>query len=288
MSDSEFDDVWGKMLRRAVDDGVGSTGRAVSGARLRQILVKVASDNQLTYPPERFSTSKFGDFLNYFVERGVVIFKERRGQDLLIAPADRPDLLVEASAASGVHVGGLRRDLFEAFTKVTNRTAWYHRDRDCVLWEDGPAQEVEVLVRIPPVTIEQALRDRADFAAGLGSVDQESELKKSLDGRDSRVLVSFSNAIRTLGLQPEWHRYRLKVITDRIAGWAKRENVPWNSSWMTPSSDGSMDEPVARGRRDAREWRRSLEYLIGGLDQADLSRIAVPLDIVVRILQQNK
>lgn len=284
MTDSSDDSIWKDILLQAVQEGVAAVGGAVPGAHLRGVLESVASRAGLSYPPQSYRDRKFKDFLSHFAGLKVVVIRERSGQDLLVAPFGEPQLLLETSQVSDRSWSSIRQDLFEAFTKISsNEIAWYNTETDKIVWElSEPQGDDPVWVRIPSATVAQAMEDRSLFFDGL--VEHEKNLfpwtPSTNDGLSA--LREFSNAVRVSGFQPQWHRFRSKLLADRISEWAKSANIPWQQTWITSSSDGRINDE----RSPRREWRGALTSFVGELDQSDLARISVPLDIVIKIFQK--
>ena len=88
-----------------------------------------------------------------------------------------------------------------------------------------------------------------------------------------------------------WHIFRSQSLAERLAQWAKESGIPWRETWLTiPTSDQTVpisrsDSPVIATSPKGRI--EGLATLVEGLNEADLARISVPLDLVLKILSRK-
>ncbi len=88
-----MDEVWSTVVSEALERGIKeSGGRAVSGAKLRQLVAHLAPQHGVSYPPPGFESTNFSEFLKHFDSQVIVL--RRRAQDILLAPVSRPELLI--------------------------------------------------------------------------------------------------------------------------------------------------------------------------------------------------
>ena len=93
-SDVPEGDPWATILLARWPRKCKNGRRAATGAKFRgRVREKVARSSRSQYPPE--PGLKFGQFLAKRAK--ICTFQKRPGADLLVAPADKPDLLVEAA-----------------------------------------------------------------------------------------------------------------------------------------------------------------------------------------------
>ncbi len=271
-------DPWATILLAALAEGTKNGTRAATGAKLRQLVEKVARSSGVEYPPE--PGLKFGQFLAKHAE--IVTLRKRPGADLLVAPADKPDLLVEAA-----NPGRIRQDLFDAFTRVApQHKAYYDPSLDGVVWLEAHTAPVpKGSVAIPPVTLSAALADRRAFAEERPDGPAKQALLEALE---TPTFHSFTSALRETGLQREWHVFRTKLLADRIAAWADNFKITWQAHWLTGSSTYEMAESAVSaaimGTLEP-DFQAALGAFVSSLGIEDLRRISVPLDLVARALK---
>jgi hypothetical protein len=280
---------WGSILREALDQALARRESAIPGARLRVLLQKVAESRGLSYPPEGPKVP-FASFLSQYTD--VVAVRRRPNQDILVAPASRPELLVdEPAAGDGGPQPGIRRDLFDAFTRISPALrAWYSREDDVVKWSAVSTPPEPTWVQIPAPTIAQAVAARKEFALGLPDGATKTDLLRALESE--KPLTAFMNMARLAGLQREWHRFRTTTLVEIIKRWADSHSISWRDSWIATAS-GEAESAVASvpppmGARDStHEWRRAFMFFAQTLDREDLARISIPLDLVLKALTRR-
>ena len=228
-------EVWQEVVTEALKQGVEASKGAVPGAKLRQIIARIAPKYDVQYPPPGREDEKFGEFLSRF--SSFVMVLRREGQDILVAPVDQPQLF-DISASGRTQ---LREDMFEAFTHIPRESPavepWYARDTDTIKW--SPSSEVldsGRLVKIPPATLSQELEDRKEFALSSGI---DSQIKDSLVAtlQDHSALWAFSKILKEHGLARKWHLYRFRAVVMRIRNWCEKEHVDWREDWLREGSD---------------------------------------------------
>jgi hypothetical protein len=278
-------DPWPEILREAVTADPGP----VVGTHFRAAVDIAAARHNVRFPPTDEPALRFIQLLERY--SGVVSVLRRPGQDFLVAPAGRPELL-----ASGIRdqLFGIRHDLFQAFTIISENRPFYEKLRDRVVWRGAQeVQEVsEGMVPIHPATLEAELALRQDFASGIEEPSQ-SRLLSSL--RESMPLQAFGKAVQVGRLQVQWHSFRTERVLDKIQRWATEKGLEWKDSWLT--QDRSIrrreDHSLAATKQVNDSGRNHmpsepLQLLLAGLDAADLQRIFVPFDLVLKALSARR
>ena len=278
---------WRAALIEALDVATEHATKPVAAARLRNVLGTVAKGQDLDYPPGGMVTGRFFEFITAFQDE--VIYVRHSGGDLWVAPAGSPELLTATKPDGSQSQVGIRRDLFESFTTFDAlRCAWYSPQSDTVLWQDITAPQLPApWVQLPAAEIPNAIADRRAFIQTLEDPLLREQLTEAVS--KPRGLADFATLVRERGLQPVWHRYWVKLLTDRIRDWANGAGLTWNSAWITTSPKGANSESQPKPAAAAvdREWRNNLAALFQALDEEDLQRISIPLDIVVRALKRT-
>jgi hypothetical protein len=279
-----MDEAWNQIVAEALAAGLKTSSGPVPGAKLRELVVKAAKTGNLHYPPAGHEQESFGDFLKHF--DSIVLVRRRKGRDLLAAPADMPQLLTEAPESGAAR---LREDIFEAFTRIPRGVPpsepWYRVSDDTIVWllptELSGSGE---LVKIPAATLEQELSERKSFiqSADLAE-DAKNRIAASLDAHSG--LGSFSKLIKAHGLSQMWHRHRFQTVVRRIRAWCTAAGVPWREEWGS-SSDASKPPTQTGDDLPAKNQRYLFERFVESLTDEDLRRISVPLDIVLKVIDE--
>jgi len=276
-----MDEIWNEVVAEALKRGLETSDGAVPGAKLRELVARIAPKHGVSYPPPGREDEKFAGFLKQFSSSVIVL--RREGQDLLVAPSDAPQLL---DRSANVYAQ-IRDDIFEAFTRIPKgsppRQPWYARDTDTIEWltEDENPDGVR-LVRIPAATLDQELSDRRAFSLSPGiEKDVQDKLLGTLTAHSA--LGSFSAVLRAHGLARKWHFYRFSEVVRRIKKWCESEKVLWRDEWITPVNQHSTANAVAAPSASTEARRTSFSQLVETLTDEDLRRISVPLDIVLKL-----
>jgi hypothetical protein len=284
-----MDDVWTKIVAEAVERGLRiAKGRPIPGAKLRQLVAQSASQHGLSYPPVGLEGSNFGDFLKSF--DSIVIVLRRPAQDLLVAPANQPELLMNFSSEG--KRPELRKDIFDAFTRIPRegdfKVSRYDPALDRFIWLEGAAAEANsALVPGPQATREQEVADRRSFAeAVVIAKETRDSLVRTLEEKGSSSLWAFSQVLRTAALSRKWHEYRFQLLTNRIREWSQTHQQPWREEWLVAGNDSDNRKAEIAVAAESATEKATLKELLSGLEEADLHRINVPLDIVLKLLRK--
>ena len=94
-----------------------------------------------------------------------VVVRRWPGRDVLVGTphAEEP----EWEAPSPTRRGALRRDVYQAFTRITPAPVVYSPDADRLLAEENAEGRS---IRVPDVTLETLIQDRRQFAESLDAV----------------------------------------------------------------------------------------------------------------------
>ncbi len=281
----ETDDPWRGILSEAIT--ANSTGPVI-GTHFRNAVRIAASKRGLQFPPVEEPELRFVQLLERYPD--VVSLLRRPGQDFLVVPPGRSDLL-----AAGIQQQpyGIRRDLFVAFTLVSDRRPYYDKAADGVLWK-GPGEAnslPESLVPIEPATEEAEIQLRSDFANTVPE-QRKSPLLTALS--NPHPLQVFGRKVKEAGLQRSWHIFRTERMVGKIQRWASLKQIEWKDAWLTErppdyyrkmqasSSEAPIREAPIRVEGDP------LKLLFSALDAADIQRISIPLDLVLKAISPPK
>ncbi|MBF0143018.1 MAG: hypothetical protein HQL59_06115 [Magnetococcales bacterium] len=283
--DENEERAWAEILREATEQAIKEIDGAVPGARLRGLIDSLASKNGRSFPPNEFAPPrKFRDFLDYFESKKVIVTRVRVGQDMLVSLPERHSLLVEESRIADPDGATFRGDLFLAFTRISEHGFRYLRSQDRFeqRFSSTPGAGDDG-VSVPPVTMNQSIDDRREFCKFIENQEQGATLLQSLNSGDHTALRVFGEKVREFGLQLRWHRFRIRLLEERIRSWANGADVEWQAAWWSNQEAGS-------GRHDDTsdaQVQLSPTFLdaMASLRPADLARISIPLDIVARLFK---
>jgi hypothetical protein len=276
---------WTEIVRQALQGyfDLKSHGepRAVPGAPLKPLVMKLAEERGLIYPPLEFQNKKFSDFLQALPE--VVVTQKRSGQDLLVAPAGRLDLFeATAEMKSDLQSIVFRQDVFKAFTKIPtgpDRRFWYSKFEDAFV--EGQSDTVDVnLIPVEPSTLQTAIEERHEFTQKLKLDSNTAAELSSTISNNFGAMGTFSAKVKELRLERYWHQFRAERVRRNLQAWASANNIAFNTGWMEPYKPASQDNVSSR------ETNAFLAGLMH-LGPEDAKRILVPLDIVLKVLRRE-
>ncbi|MGK5024204.1 hypothetical protein [Janthinobacterium sp. RB2R34] len=260
--------------------------RPVAGAPFSQLLKRRAEVEGLDFPPAPFK--KFLPFVESF--KDVVIVQTRPGQDALIVPSDRADLL---SSPSDSRANRLRDDIFLALTSLgarSNADPFYLRESDEINWFGHGQARPQNALPFPKASFEQEIADRTAFIDSTEeTLPHENKARLSAALQATSPLGAFSREIKNLQLSQAWHRFRMRAILTRLQRWASDSGLEWKSAWISENSATSEQVPAAEqipvpqadvlAGAFGREFFTALAEVVS---DDDLHRISIPLDLVAK------
>lgn len=274
------EDKWRDIVRGALrlHDGEGP----ILGTHFRQLVEESAKEEGLTFPPEEEPELRFGELLKRFPD--VVLRLTRSGMDMLIAPAERPELLVPDHSNDQVTYL-IRPDLFNAVTRVEPpKRPWYDPEEDVVIWREveAPPPSTGDLIPIPSPSTAQEVELRRAWVDSLGT-DASPLLLEALG--NETPLASFHAVVRAKQLGRRWHEHRIQHLLQRLREWAEEYDLDWQEDWVL-----TRGELRRRGNDDPDQWDRdAIEHfagVLGSLSPDEWSRIHIPLDLVLKMVRR--
>lgn len=273
----ETSDPWREIISDAIRE---NSSEPMIGTHFRGNVDSAASKRGLRFPPAEQPQLRFIELLERYPD--IVSVLRRPGQDFLVVPSGRSDLL---SQGIQDRLYGVRRDIFEAFTIISADRPFYDKNTDQIVWRKAEETVTDSLVPIQPPSETAEVQLRREFAQGVP--EQSSVLLAALN--DPRPLQAFSRAIKSSGLQRRWHSFRTERLVQKIQKWARDNKIDWNNSWLTDRPpDLPRRAPLVSTGTAARPERDPLQVLMSGLDAADIQRISVPLDLVLKAIAASK
>ena len=249
---------------------LGADSVMVPGAKLHQEMVKIGSRSSFDVSAHVASSGQPFGMLTEQVA-GVVVHK-RPGSDMLVGlegaappPFDKPPVNSFDSA------GTLRKDVYEAFTRLSPVPSVYLPDSDRFVpanLAEGPS------IKIPEVTLEGLIREREEFANSLHP-DVQPPLLDALK-RSANPLADFHHEIRNSGFIGEWMSARTNLLRSRVIEWAKENDVEPRDSWFSRV-------PF----RMATTTHQAIERLIPHLTVDEIRDLKIPFRAVEALLAER-
>jgi len=276
----EVDTEWSEILRQAV--GI-EPAQPIVGSRFRKIVSELAAERGRSFPPEGESALKFIQLLERWPE--IVSIMRRPGQDFIVAPAGDSDVLTNEIKDQ---LFGIRRDLFDAFTTISKALPLYDKTQDRVVWRSGEIAAHLVtsnFVPIPKSSEEDAIQLRREFAESRLEAVRVSLIASLSDGKP---LQAFGRAIKQTGLQIEWHSFRTKRVLEQLQQWANSNGIEWKAVWLTGKDDRARSVQLRSCEQTSAIDQDALKALLSSLEPADMQRISIPLDLVIKAFKHSQ
>lgn len=285
----ETGDPWREILRDAIEQ---VSEQPLVGTKYRSAVDAAAAKRGLRFPLPNEPALRFVELIQRYSD--VVSIARRPGQDFLVVPAGRSDLLAEGVQTRPY---GIRPDLFEAFTFVGESRAYYDPVQDKVVWQSarGVSSPPESWVAIESPTLEGEIKLRRDFVESL-SPDSNTRARFDEALASTRPLQAFGIVVKETGVQRKWHAFRVERVLERIESWAKSHAIDWRGAWLSERRNEHISERTNFGANPsaaansavATNERDALTALFSGLDAADIQRISIPLDLVLKAFSSHR
>lgn len=279
-----MDNIWLEIVKEALKETIDRSGAAAPGAKLRAAVASIAKARELSFPPP--GMGKFSSFVEGFPADFIVL--RRPGQDILVVPASRPELLAVENRNATSLSARIREDMFEALTRIPSPStgkAFYIPETDSVVWVKPSEQVPATAIELPETSLTNEVEIRRRFATDT-ALPQQAKVALTAQIATEGFLRSFSNAVHSYGLVKQWHQFRLGTLSQRLREWSVNKAIVWQQSWVELSE--FKVAPVAVTPQsvgiDNKKLMRELSTLL--IDE-DLSRISIPLDVVLRLLSSR-
>ena len=254
---------WSSIALQALRN-LGADSVMVPGAKLRLEMETVGAEMGFSVPGHLESSERpFGTLMEQV--KGVVVIR-RPGTDMLVGLGTAtPPQETSPKRAIG-STGSLRRDVFEAFTRLSKVAFVYLPATDQFI-PSNLAQGRSV--PIPETTLEELVRDREDFVKSLDSHAQPA-LFAALT-RSSKPLADFHRVLSEMDLLSSWASMQADLLRERVAAWAREHNIQSRDSWFSRDRSGPMA-------------RQALERLIPYLTAEEIRELKVPFRAVEALI----
>lgn len=216
---------WESLTVRALRD-LGADAVMVPGAKLRQLMVELGNEEGLDVVAHVANSGS--SFSKLVATVNGVTVRSQPGSDVLIGLHDAvvPDDAPRPDAAK-IRYGALRKDVYQAFTRVSNVPYVYLPGSDkFVKAEQAEGTSIEV----DGPTLESLISVRRKFVEMLPQ-DAQQPLLDALD-RSASPLSDFRREAIARGIFEKWSAMQAEVIRSHVVEWAKRHDLTPRDSWF--------------------------------------------------------
>ena len=260
---------WESVTVRALRD-LGADAVMVPGAKLRQQMVEVGNEEGLDVIA--LVANSGSSFSKLVAGVSGVTVMPQPGSDVLIGLHDArvPDDVPRHDSAK-VRYGALRKDAYQAFTRVSSIPYVYLPGSDKFVTAD---QAEGATIEIEGQTLESLISVRRKFVEML-SPDAQQPLLDALD-RSASPLSEFRREAIARGVFEKWSVMQAEDIRSRIVEWASRNDLTPRDSWFqqpkltnSPHQTLSLIAPylTAEEIRELRIPFRAIEALLSDLHE---------------------
>lgn len=240
---------------------VGADKVMVPGARLRQAMELLADERGFDVRAHLAETGR--SFSQLVDEVDGVRIRRRPGSDMLVG-LEGSD--VPASPSPKVAKYHLRRDVWEAFTKLSRERYVYQPDADRFVLS-GEAQGPSVAV--PEVTLDLHLQDRREFLDTLPANIRDA-LADVLQ-RSSRPLADFRVGLEEKDVLHDWMKFHVERTVERVMAWVEDNQIDVRRAWFASKRSGLTPQQV-------------LERLAPYMTSDEVYEIKIPIRVVEAML----
>ena len=275
---------WEAILDLALNEVTSLEGTSVGGSKFRAYVTKIAEQQGVSFPPDGMQS--FSTFLESFPHK--LIVQRTPGRDIQIVPIDRPELLT-ASTSPNTRAR-VREDFFSALTTIPNPATpsdFFYMPQTDRIERIAEGEQVDPsAVPLPATSFEREVSIRADFARAIEPGLEASTLLESLAGR--KPLANFTNTVRAHGMSKQWHQFRLEHLVRDLKDWSDQRAVPWQPSWISGAPERTVAVALPSISDSSSAPMNDLfAAFVGKLSAEDMARINVPLDLVLKLLNDK-
>ena len=215
---------WESLTLRALQD-LRADAVMVPGAKLRQKMVELGRQEGIDVAAQVANSGSSFSKLTAQVD-GVTV-RTQTGSDVLVGlhGARVPD--ITGSDSDKIRYSPLRKDVYQAFTRISNIPYVYLPGSDKFVTVDqaeGPS------VKIPGPTLESLITIRREFVATLPP-DSRQPLLDALN-RSANPLSDFRREVAACGMFDKWYSVQAQDIKDRVVEWAKLNELTPRDAWF--------------------------------------------------------
>ena len=247
---------------------LGAETEMVPGAKLRQRMVEFGRKSGFDVAKNVMNSTDSFSTLVSRVDGAVV--QVRPGSDVLVGLLGASVPNDTSPIAANKSYQGLRKDVYEAFTRVSPVPFVYLPGTDRFIPEneaDGTSIAVEI------VTLESLIEDRHNFILTLPP-DEQKPLIDALNGSPN-PLSEFRREATNRQVFEQWAAWQTQSVTSRIKKWAEQNDLTVRTAWFRRTR--TMDTP-----------HRNLARLVPYLTAEEIRDLRIPFRAIETMLTNLK
>lgn len=221
-------DDWEKLTKQALK-ALQADSVMVPGAKLRAQMVEIGT--AAGFDVAEHVTQSGTSFSKLIAPVNGVVVHPRVGSDVLVGlKGARLPTQTTTSSEAGSRSGGLRSDVFQAFTRVSQIPFVYLPGTDRFV----PANEAQgASIEVDGQTLERLILYRQEFVKTLPQDDQQPLLDTLI--HSTNPLSDFRREISARGMLAKWSSAQEETIKEKIIQWARNNNVTPRDAWFRRS-----------------------------------------------------
>ena len=234
---------WNQIILQALEE-LDSRKILTRGAKLRDKVAEIVSEQGADLQAYLGSTDqKFVDLLDGMPE---VVVHRRPGTDMYVGLQGAAWPAITGRESKKYHQGivKLRQDLYDALTRISERSYYYVPSRD-VFTQNPTEEESTEQIALPPVTLDDLLIQRREFARQQTTEDSTTNLLNAID-HSANPLADFQASLTRLRLGRDWHLYKANSLKNIVEKWAQENAMPVSPSWIGEEWRESVEETPQR------------------------------------------
>lgn len=259
---------WHRLVLPALKD-LHADVTMVPGAKLRQQLVQAGWHQGLDVATAVAESGQ--SFAQAVAAVNDVTIVRVPGSDVLVGlPGSKPPPHVP-SVRARLPTEGLRRDVYEAFTRVSTVPFVYQPERDVFCPED---RAEGASIPVPQIDLEHLINLRREFVSELPSQQQEP-LREALE-RSVNPLARFRQVLQGEGLVHRWAAFLKGQLQSRVQDWAAENKLTPRNAWFKVV------------HHETNNARKTLERLVPYLTTGEIRDLRIPLRAVEAMLSEQE
>lgn len=264
---------WKQVILQALEE-LDSRNILTRGAKLRDKVAEIVSEQGTDLQAYLSSTDqKFVDLLDGISE---VVVHRRPGTDMYVGFHEAAWPAVTGGESRRYHRGTvkLRQDLYDALTKISERIYYYVPSRD-VFTQDSIEEESTERIALPPVTLDDLLTQRREFAKEQTTDDAITNLLNAID-HSAKPLADFQASLSRFRLSSAWHLFKADDLKNAVEKWALENRLPVSPSWIGEEWRESVEETP----------QRLMARFAGFMTEEEIRAILVPFRAVEAMIRE--
>lgn len=255
---------WSDLVAASLRE-LGADEKMVPGALLRQRMEIIGAKEG--FDVGEYVAESPAPFVQLVARVDGVEINRRPGSDVLVglAGASVPDPVRRSTYRPGT----LRKDVFQAFTRVETVPFVYMPDADRFVLEDRSEGTV---VEVDRISLEVLIVDRREFVKLLPEESQRP-LLDALE-RSTKPLETFREAVVAQGVVRQWASRQAETVRTRVLSWARKHNITPREAWFQQRRE---DSP-----------HRALERLLPYLTPDEIRAFPIPFRAIEALLSDEK